>query len=201
MRSGEILETDRLALRRWRDSDLDPFAEMGTDVRVMEHFLSTVSKSESEQTIARIRQHFGEHGYGLWAVEVKSGAPFIGFVGLQHVAFEADFRPAVEVGWRLAFEAWGHGYASEAAQEALRFAFEDIALAEVVSFTVEGNHRSRAVMQRIGLSHYPGEDFDHPKIPEGHPLRRHVLYRIGCEQWRAGQREHTSTSRKPVVEG
>jgi RimJ/RimL family protein N-acetyltransferase len=178
IKSGQTLETERLVLRPWRDSDLDPFAEMGTDVRVMEYFLSTVPRSDSARMVESIRQHFAEHGYGFWAVEVEDGAPFIGFVGLQHVAFEADFRPAVEVGWRLAFEAWGHGYASEAAREALRFAFEELALPEIVSFTAAGNLRSRAVMERIGLIHDPHGDFDHPRIPEGHPLRRHVLYRI-----------------------
>jgi RimJ/RimL family protein N-acetyltransferase len=181
------LETERLRLRLWRDEDLDPWAELGSDVRVMEYFLSTVSRKESAESMARARQHFDEHGYGLWAVEVKDGAPFIGFVGLAHVQFDAAFGPAVEIGWRLAFDAWGHGYASEGAREALRFAFDTLGLGEVVSFTAEGNRRSSAVMERIGLHHDPPGDFDHPRIPDGHPIQRHVLYRISREGWAANR--------------
>jgi len=183
MRAAPTLETERLVLRPWRDEDLDPFAEMGSDIRVMEHFLSTISRRESADTMERIRQHFDEHGYGLFAIEVKGGAPFVGFVGLAHVAFEAAFRPAVEIGWRLAFDTWGRGYASEGAREVLRFAFEEAGLDEVVSFTAQGNQRSIGVMERIGLRHDAAGDFDHPKIPPGHALRRHVLYRIPRDAW------------------
>ena len=144
----------------------------------MEYFPSPLSRPQSDDLAARIQRHFAAHGYGLWAVEVRGGAPFIGFVGLSHLEFEAAFSPAVEIGWRLAFAAWGKGYATEAARAALRFALEDIQLPEVVSFTAEANQRSRTVMERIGLTHDESDDFDHPGIPRDHPLCRHVLYRI-----------------------
>jgi RimJ/RimL family protein N-acetyltransferase len=191
------IETERLLLRPWRDSDLGPFAELNTDVRVMEFFLSTLPRSESDAFAMKVRAHFDEHGYGLWAVEVKEGAPFIGFVGLATVTFEAPFVPAVEIGWRLAHASWGRGYASEAARASLRLAFEELALDEVVSFTVETNQRSRAVMERIGMHHVSAGDFDHPRIPESHPLCRHALYRLGRAEWASGElaREATPNSR------
>ena len=126
-----------------------------------------------------IEKHFNEHGFGLWAIEVPGVAPFIGFAGLAVPQFSAHFTPCVEVGWRLAFEHWGHGYATEAARLALGYGFGTLALPEVVSFTSATNHRSRAVMERLGMRRDPAEDFDYPPFPEGHPLRRHVLYRLG----------------------
>ena len=179
----KAIETERLLLRPWRDADLDPFAEMNADLRVMEQFPSTSSRDESETSMARIRGHFAQHGYGLWAVEVKGGEPFIGFVGLATVGFDAHFTPAVEIGWRLAHASWGQGYASEGARASLRFAFLELELEEVVSFTVAANRRSRAVMERIGMHRAPADDFDHPRVPEGHPLRRHILYRLRQSQW------------------
>lgn len=183
-----MIETERLRLRRWREADRAPFAALNADPRVMEHLLAPLDRAESDALIDRIETHFDEHGHGLWAVEVKDGAPCVGFVGLAHVPFETAFTPAVEIGWRLAHSAWGHGYASEAAKRALRFAFEDAGLAEVVSFTVPHNTRSRAVMERIGLVRDPADDFDHPRLPEGHRLRRHVLYRIDHNAWRTHSR-------------
>jgi RimJ/RimL family protein N-acetyltransferase len=171
------LQTSRLRLRPWRDEDLDPFAELNADPRVMEFFPSTLDRGESDALVLRIRDHFARRGFGQWAVEVPGVADFIGFVGLSVPRFEANFTPCVEIGWRLAREHWGQGYATEAARAALEFGFRDLALEEIVSFTTTANLRSRAVMERIGMTRTPADDFDHPAIPEGHPLRRHVLYR------------------------
>lgn len=186
--STKVIETERLLLRPWRDLDLDAFAELNADPRVAEHFLSASSREQSRVTMARIRGHFDRHGYGFWAVEVKGGDAFIGFVGLGTVPFEAHFTPAVEIGWRLAQPSWGRGYASEGARASLRFAFLELGLDEVVSFTVPSNHRSRAVMERIGMHHAAVDDFDHPRIPEGHRLRRHVLYRLRGSEWQSAQK-------------
>lgn len=180
--SEHTLRTARLLLRAWRDDDLEPFATLNDDPEVMEYLPKRLSREESDALAARIRDRFHEHGYGLWAVEVSDGAPFIGFVGLHHVPFEAPFTPAVEVGWRLARGHWGKGYATEAARASLRFGFEHLGLDEIVSFTVPQNVRSRAVMERIGMTRRAEDDFDHPVLPEGHPLRRHVLYRIRRDQ-------------------
>jgi ribosomal-protein-alanine N-acetyltransferase len=172
-----MLRTDRLVLRGWRDDDLAPFAALNADRVVMEHFPATLTREQSDALASRIRTAFEQHGFGLWAVEVPGEAPFIGFVGLAVPAFEAPFMPAVEVGWRLAREHWGRGYASEGARAVLAFGFDRAALDEIVSFTSTTNRRSQAVMARIGMTHDPADDFDHPAMPEGHPLRRHVLYR------------------------
>ncbi len=185
MASGPTLETARLILRPWRESDLEPFSALNADPVVMKHFVSTQTRAESDTTAARIKRHFDEHGYGLWAVEVRSGAPFIGFVGLMVPQFEAPFAPCVEIGWRLALEAHGNGYATEAAWEALTFGFEQVELAEILSFTTLENQPSRRVMEKLGMTHDPADDFDHPSVPVGSPIRRHVLYRLGREQWRS----------------
>jgi RimJ/RimL family protein N-acetyltransferase len=151
---------------------------MNADPRVMEHFPALLSQEESDARLARIDAHFEEHGFGLWAVEVVRDAPFAGLIGLAVPRFEAAFTPCVEIGWRLAAEHWGHGYATEGARAALAFGFEALGLQEVLSFTVPANVRSRRVMEKLGMTHCPDEDFDHPLVPEGHRLRRHVLYRI-----------------------
>jgi ribosomal-protein-alanine N-acetyltransferase len=171
------LRTNRLVLRRWRDSDRGPFAALNADLEVMKHFPAPLTRAESDAMIDRVAAHFDERGFGLWALEVAATAEFIGFTGLSTPRFPAHFMPAVEVGWRLARSAWGHGYASEAARRALRFGFEEVDLPEIVSFTAIDNHRSRAVMARIGMTHDPADDFDHPLVPEGSRLRRHVVYR------------------------
>ena len=176
------LETSRLLLRRWRPEDRAPFAAMNTDPEVMEHFPARLTRAESDSFVDRIETGFAEHGFGLWALEVCDTGPmngqFIGFTGLSVPSFQAHFTPAVEVGWRLARPAWGHGYASEAARRALAVGFGDHHLAEVVSFTSTTNLRSQAVMRRIGMTHDPADDFDHARLPPGHRLQRHVLYRI-----------------------
>lgn len=135
--------------------------------------------------IDRVGAHFGEHGFGLWALEVVATGEFIGFTGLSKPRFAAHFMPAVEIGWRLARSAWGRGYATEAARRALRFGFEDVGLPEIVSFTAIGNHRSRAVMARIGMVRDPADDFEHPLVPEGIRLRPHVLYCLTAKRWAA----------------
>jgi RimJ/RimL family protein N-acetyltransferase len=165
-------------LRRWRLEDREPFAALNADPVVMEHFPSTLARTESDALAERIEAHFGRHGFGLWAVEIPGVTPFAGFTGLSVPAFEAHFTPCVEIGWRLAREHWGKGYATEGARAALRFGFEQAGLAEIVSFTTPANLASRRVMERIGMRHSPSDDFDHPGLPEGHPLRRHVLYRL-----------------------
>jgi RimJ/RimL family protein N-acetyltransferase len=177
------LRTDRLLLRQWRDADLEPWAQLNADPEVMEHFPSVLTREESDVLAARCREHLETNGWGLWAVEVPGVTPFIGWVGLARPAFEAHFTPALEVGWRLARRWWGHGYASEAARACLGFAFGELELDEVVSFTAVSNERSQAVMRRIGMTRSPGDDFDHPNVPVGHPLRRHVLYRITRAEW------------------
>ena len=178
MSANLVLTTPRLRMRPWRDTDLPAFAELSADARVMEHFPKCLERCESDAAVQRIRERFDNEGYGLWAVEVPGVADFVGFVGLHVPTFEAPFMPCVEIGWRLAKDHWGHGYATEAAQRALDFAFEELRLDEIVSFTVPDNVRSRAVMERLGMTRSPDEDFDHPVLPEGHRLRRHVLYRI-----------------------
>jgi RimJ/RimL family protein N-acetyltransferase len=172
------LRTERLRLRRWVRSDRDPFAVLNSDPRVMQHFPSVVSREESDALADRIESSFDLNGFGLWAVEVPSLAPFIGFVGLDIPRFEAHFTPCVEIGWRIDAKYWNRGFASEAARAALRFGFDTLQLEEIVSFTVPGNLPSRRVMEKIGMLHNPADDFDHPSLPAGHPLRRHVLYRI-----------------------
>jgi ribosomal-protein-alanine N-acetyltransferase len=144
----------------------------------MEHFPRPLTKEESDELIERIEAGFGQCGFGLWAVEVRSSGELAGFTGLAVPPFEAHFMPAVEVGWRLARPAWGHGYATEAARAALEFGFGEAGLGEVVSLTTAGNRRSRAVMERLGMTRDPGDDFEHPALAEGDPLRRHVLYRL-----------------------
>jgi RimJ/RimL family protein N-acetyltransferase len=172
-----VISTPRLILRRWREDDRAPFAAMNADSRVMEHFPAMLTREESDAMIDRIEAGFGKHGFGLWAVEVRATGAFAGFVGLNVPTFTTHFTPCVEIGWRLAFEQWGFGYAREAAATALHAGFKEFCLQEIVSFTVPANTRSIRVMEAIGMTHDPADDFDHPRLPEGHRLQRHVLYR------------------------
>jgi ribosomal-protein-alanine N-acetyltransferase len=172
------LETERLRLRRWRTDDRVPFAAINADPEVMEHFPAPLTGPESDELVDSIESGFERNGFGLWALEIRSSAEFIGFAGLAVPGFEAAFMPAVEVGWRLARPAWGQGYATEAGRAALEFGFDLAGLEEIVSFTSADNLRSRAVMERIGMSRDPDDDFDHPGIEPGDPLRWHVLYRV-----------------------
>lgn len=177
------LATRRLILRPWRDADREAFAALNADPAVMEFFPSTLSRSVSDASIDAWQKQFAERGWSNWAVELQATGQFIGFVGLSVPARVLPFTPCVEVGWRLARSAWGLGYATEAAREALRFGFGTLQLEEIVSFTAVVNTRSRAVMERIGL-HDAHEDFEHPAIPEGSPLRLHCLYRLSQQQWK-----------------
>ena len=172
-----MLFTERLILRPWRDSDREPFAELNSDPRVMRHFASTLTRAESDALIDRCVAHQAAHGFTFFAVERRDTGEFIGFTGLARPAFEAHFTPCVEIGWRIAFDHWNRGYATEAARECLRFAFDELALPEVVAYTVPDNARSRRVMEKLGMTRNPSDDFDLPRLPEGHPLRGHVLYR------------------------
>lgn len=153
----------------------------------MAHFPTTLTRATSDILVDLSIEGWAANGFGLWAVERLADGMFLGFTGLSRPSFEAHFTPAVEIGWRLARHAWGHGYATEAARASVAFGFETVGLDEIVSFTVPANVRSRAVMERIGMRHDPADDFDHPKLPEGHPLRRHVLYRLSGEDWRRTQ--------------
>jgi RimJ/RimL family protein N-acetyltransferase len=183
--AGRVLKTDRLLLRMWRGEDRVPFARMNADPEVMEFFVSPMTREDSDAFVDRIEAGFAECGFGLWAVEEIEAGRFIGFTGLINQTFQAHFTPAVEIGFRLARHAWGKGYATEAATEAVRYGFEQVGLAEIVSMTAVQNVRSRAVMRKLGMTHDPADDFNHPRVPDGHPLQRHVLYRLTAEQWRA----------------
>jgi RimJ/RimL family protein N-acetyltransferase len=172
------LSTSRLRLRRWQVADREPFAAMNADPVVMEFFPDRLTREQSEDLIEKIEAGFEANGFGLWALEVQATGEFVGFTGLAKPTFDAHFTPAVEVGWRLARSAWGKGYATEAARAAIAYGFEEAGLVEIVSFTTATNMRSRAVMERIGMTHDLDDDFDHPALPAGHPLGRHVLYRL-----------------------
>jgi len=173
----------RLLLRQWRDADLEPFAALNADPEVMRHFPARLGRAQSDELAVHARAALAERGWGLWAVEVAGGPPFIGFVGLSVPRFEAHFTPAVEIGWRLGRAHWGHGYATEAARAALAFGFHDLSLDEIVSFTTVANERSRRVMERLGMTRDPADDFAHPLVPEGEPTRPHVLYRLRRVDW------------------
>ncbi|AVX26259.1 GNAT family acetyltransferase [Pseudomonas syringae pv. atrofaciens] len=177
------LDSARLRMRQWRDDDLPAFARMSADPRVMRHFPKPLSHLESAAMIGRLRGHFAELGFGLWALERKDTSEFIGFTGLHVVGFKAPFTPAVEIGWRLAYDHWGLGFASEAAWTALGCGFERLELKEIVSFTAVNNQPSQKVMQAIGMQQDESGSFDHPNLEDGHPLKPHVLYRISHEQW------------------
>jgi RimJ/RimL family protein N-acetyltransferase len=185
-------ETERLCLRQWIESDREPFARLNADSRVMEFFPSILDRAASDAMIDRIQKSIIDRGWGFWAVESKQDQQFIGYVGLHIPTADLPFSPCVEVGWRLAFEYWGKGYATEAAQAALRVGFvggafpsgNRLELSEIVSFTAINNHRSSAVMERLGMNR-EAETFEHPSLPIGHPLREHCLYRLSREKWQS----------------
>ena len=179
-----VIKTERLVLRPWQQEDLELFAQLNSDARVMEYFPSTLNREESDNLAERISTKLEEQGWGLWAVSVPGIAEFIGFIGLSEPSFNAHFTPTVEVGWRLAYDFWGRGYATEGAIACLRYGFEKLNLNEIVSFTAIQNMRSRRIMEKIGLHHNPKDDFDHPKLQEGHLLRKHVLYRLSLDEWK-----------------
>ncbi len=178
MPDGPQLSTERLLLRRWRAEDREPFAELNADPEVMRYFRGTLDRAASDAFVDRIEASFEERGYGLWAAEVVDSGTFIGFIGLALQTFEAPFTPALEIGWRLARPAWGYGYATEGARAALEFGFGPAGFDEIVSMTTATNQRSRAVMERLGMTRRPEDDFEYPLLPEGHPMRPSVLYRL-----------------------
>jgi RimJ/RimL family protein N-acetyltransferase len=177
------LRTQRLLLRGWRPADREPFATMNADPRVMEHFPELYTRQRSDAAVDRMEACWQELGYGLWAVERLDLGVFVGFVGLSPATFPAEFTPAVEIGWRLAGEHWGHGFATEGARAALRFGFNVMGLDEIVSFTARRNRPSWRVMERIGMVADPALDFDHPAVPAAHPVSPHVFYRMTRERW------------------
>ena len=172
------LETERLVLRPWRPGDREPFARLNADPRVMEFMPGLLTRKESDRLADRIEGHFLRRGFGLCAAELRADGRFVGFVGVAFASIQAAFTPCVEIGWRLSAEHWGQGLATEGARRIAGYAFEELGLPDLVSFTVPANLRSRRVMEKLGMSHDPAEDFDHPGLPPGHPLRRHVLYRL-----------------------
>src|SRR5262249_55142221 len=180
---SSVITTARLQLRPWRDEDLEPFAALNVDPRVREFFPSLQTYEESAESVRHIREHSRQHGFGLWAGEGLGGAAFVGVLGLAVPSFDAPFTPCVELGYRLAFEHWGQGFATEGARAALAFGFAALGLAEIVAMTAAGNERSRRVMERVGMTFNPADDFDHPNILAGHPLRRHVLNRLTARDW------------------
>jgi RimJ/RimL family protein N-acetyltransferase len=173
-----MLETDRLLLRQWRAADREPFAAMNADPVVMRHFPNALTRAESDGFADRITAGIHERGWGLWAVEVRDTGEFAGFIGLQPVNPKMPFAPAVEIGWRLAAAFHGHGYATEGARRTVTYAFETIALPEIVSMTTERNRPSRRVMEKIGMTRDPADDFVHPTVRSDWAERYHVLYRL-----------------------
>jgi RimJ/RimL family protein N-acetyltransferase len=180
------LETDRLLLRRWTPADAEVFAVINADPAVMEHIGEPLTREQSDAFVARIQGQFADVGYGLWAVEVRESGAMIGFTGLAVLGHSAPTTSAPEVGWRLGREAWGHGYATEAATAALDLAFGTLALEEVVSITTPGNLRSQAVMRRLGMQRAPELDFERERLQPGDPLRPAIVHRLGREEWPRG---------------
>jgi RimJ/RimL family protein N-acetyltransferase len=186
-RVATTLVTERLVLRDWRDEDREPFAALNGDARVMEFYPAPLTRAQSDAYIDRAIAHIAEHDWGLWAIERQEDGRLIGSAGLWQIPWGPPFASAVEVGWRLAFDCWGNGYATEAGAAAIAYAFEHLELDEIVSMTVPANLRSRRVMERLGLTHDPADDFDHPQMAVDHPLARHVLYRITRADWTAAR--------------
>lgn len=172
------LRTPRLILREWRDDDLEPFAAMSADPEVMELLLGPYDRTKNDESVAWARGVWREHNYGLWVVELPGEAPFIGVVGLNRIGYEAHFTPAVEVAWRLARPYWGRGFAYEAARATIEDGFFRLGLDEIVGVTTPPNRRSWRLMERLGMVRDGDGDFIHPRVPEGHPLQLHVLYRL-----------------------
>jgi ribosomal-protein-alanine N-acetyltransferase len=189
------LQTQRLRLRAWRDEDLPIFAAMNANGEVNRYLLGPLTRLQSDAVVGRFIQHFQHVGFGMWAVEAPSVASFIGAVGISIPSYTAPFTPCVEVGWRMAPEYWGHGFATEAAQAALEFGFRKVELPEIVALTVPQNARSRALVAKLGMTRAASDDFDHPLVPAGHPLQRHVLYRLRKEAWQQAQGLASPTDR------
>lgn len=177
------LDTERLILRPWKYSDFEPFAEMSADQKVMEYFPSILDRKEAISLAERIQNEINEDGYGFWACELKRTHQFMGFIGIRSPRVQLPFSPCVEIGWRLAQRFWGQGFAVEGARKCLNYGFQELGLSEIVSFTYEGNFKSRRVMEKLGMIRDFQFDFDHPKVEDGHWLRPHVLYRIQADKF------------------
>lgn len=181
------VQTERLILRQWRSTDKPLFSRMNADPRVMEFFPSTLSKIQSDHSVDRFRRHIDDFGWGFWATERVDTAELIGFIGINYSADGLPFAPCVDIGWRLAYRHWGMGFATEGARAARDYAFEHAGLQEIVSMTPTLNVRSEHLMNKLGLIKQP-ENFFHPKVAQGDPLREHVLYRMYKDQWQARYR-------------
>lgn len=174
-----ILETQRLKLRGWQQTDLAPLARINADPRVMAFAPNgTLSFEQTQASIERFNNHFKEHAFGIWAVELKEQGELIGRVGITVPTWQAPFTPCIEIGWRLAYEHWGKGYATEAADAVLRYAFNVLNIKEIVAFTVPTNNASQKVMEKLGMQRDINGDFNYPLVPKNHPLAHHILYRI-----------------------
>jgi ribosomal-protein-alanine N-acetyltransferase len=169
-------ETQRLVFRDWKEQDILEFRIMNKDIRVMKYFTQTLTDQETDRFYNIIKDEFTNYGYGLYAVETKTNSEFIGFIGFHWANFNAQFTPCIEIGWRLKYEAWGNGYATEGAKACLKYGFEKLKFNKIYSFTSKINGQSESVMKKIGMVKI--EDFEHPNIIEGNPLREHVLYSI-----------------------
>jgi RimJ/RimL family protein N-acetyltransferase len=181
------IRTERLVLRRWREEDLEPFRAMNADPEVTRFFPGTLAAEQSDRTAHRLRDYADTPGLGAWAVEIPGKAPFIGFAGCWPTRPELPFAPAIEIGWRIAKPYWGRGFAPEAARASLADAFERAGVDQVLAYATHANEPSLQVMRKIGMTYSPGEDFGHPMFEEGHPLQRHVVYRITADQFRGAQ--------------
>lgn len=179
---GPWLETERLLLRPWRDADLEPYVALCRDPVVMRYFPWTMDREASEASMAGYRAHFAEHGWGPWVVNIPGESGFAGVIGLSHVQNENHFTPAVEVAWRLFPAFHGRGFATEAARAAVRYGFETVGLDQIVAMCTPDNRASRGVMEKLGMTRDPADDFDHPKVEPDHPMRRCVLYRLSRDQ-------------------
>ena len=183
----KILETDRLILRTWVDADLESMFAINQDPKVMEYFPELQDLETTKKLMIRINNHFEKYGYTVYATERKDSGEFIGFIGLFTREFESHFTPATEIGWRLSSNHWGQGFATEGAKAVLDYAFRKLKIPEIVSFTAAGNAKSIRVMQKIGLQHNEADDFEHPKLDDTSPLKRHVLYRLSREKYTQGE--------------
>ena len=183
----KILETERLTLRTWSNNDLQPMFLINQDPKVMKYFPDLHDLEMTKNFIDKVNTHFENHGYSLYATVRKDTGEFIGFIGLLIADFKEHFTPAIEIGWRLSSNHWGKGFATEGAKAVLDYAFRELKIPEIVSFTAAGNAESIRVMQKIGLQHNERDDFDHPKLDDQSPLKRHVLYRLSCEKYTQGE--------------
>jgi RimJ/RimL family protein N-acetyltransferase len=177
------LTTQRLLLRGWTDADRDPWAAMNADPEVMRYFPSTRSRADSDAALEEFQGLLTRNGYGLWAVEVRATGDFIGFVGLNPTPDDYPVAPATEIGWRLARSSWGRGYATEAARAVLAHAFGPLGFTELVSFTTVTNTPSRNVMEKIGMTYDPADDFENPSV-KGWWGAPHVVYRLSADRYR-----------------